>query len=77
MYIYRKHITLKKLIYFTKYRMQVLKSRNYIPTNGKCKFFIRLNKNKDKKEIIKNYLSQKFLFDESNKYTYFPQIKIL
>ena len=74
MYIYRKHITLKKLIYFTKYRMQVLKSRNYIPTNGKCKFFIRLNKNKDKKEIIKNYLSQKFLFDESNKYTYFPQI---
>ena len=61
-------------MYFTKYRMQALKLRKNLSTKGKNKFFIRLNKNKNKSEIIINYLSQKFLFDESKKYTYFPQI---
>lgn len=74
-YIYGKSIKRKKLIYFLQYKRQVtlLKNQNAL-LNNKKKVHQRLFNDLKNKEDIKDILYQKYLLEESKKYTYFPSI---
>ncbi len=74
-YIYGKSIKRKKLIYFLQYKRQVtlLKNQNVL-LNNKKKVHQRLFNDLKNKEDIKDILYQKYLLEESKKYTYFPSI---
>ena len=74
-YIYGKSIKRKKLKYFLQYKRQVilLKSKNSL-LNNKKKVHRRLFNDLKNKEDIKDLLYQKYLLEESKKYTYFPSI---
>jgi hypothetical protein len=74
-YIYGKSIKRKKLKYFLQYKRQVilLKSKNSL-LNNKKKVHQRLFNDLKNKEDIKDVLYQKYLLEESKKYTYFPSI---
>jgi len=75
MYIYGKSIKRKKLAYFLQYKKQIalLKSKNTILDNKKNVQQRLFNVLKNK-EDIKDMLYQKYLLEESKKYTYFPSI---
>ena len=74
-YLYGKSIKRKKLTYFLKYKRQItlLKNHNILLNNSK-KVHQRLINDLKKKEDIKEILYQKYLLEESKKYTYFPSI---
>lgn len=74
-YIFGKSIKRKKLIYFLQYKRQVtlLKNQNVL-LNNKKKVHQRLFNDLKNKEDIKDILYQKYLLEESKKYTYFPSI---
>ena len=74
-YIYGKSIKRKKLTYFLKYKRQItlLKNHNILLNNSK-KVHQRLINDLKNKEDIKEILYQKYLLEESKKYTYFPCI---
>lgn len=74
-YIYGKSIKRKKLIYFLQYKRQVILLRNKnVRLNSKNKVHQRLFNDLKNKENIKDILYQKYLLEESKKYTYFPSI---
>ena len=78
MHIYRKKIRNIKQKYFTKYRSQIIKLRynscTTYESNSKYKVFDRLY-NYQRIRLNKiDTLKQKYLLDESNKYSYYPKI---
>ena len=86
--IYRKKLRNIKQKYFTKYRSQIIKLRynnnSSSESNSKYKVFDRLYNYQRIRLNLYNYqrirlnkmdsLKQKYLLDESNKYSYYPKI---
>lgn len=76
-YIYRKSIKRIKLAYFLRYKKQIylLKYNKYIHNRYYNKaVHNRLFYEQKKRQYNMEKLSQKFLLDEAEKYTYFPEI---